>query len=314
MDIEQGPHSRIAYRNGLEHFALQLFDALWRIYRQKVTYVQVYERLIEQAGATFVNDHIAFRSFATQQPLLGVASLSRIFQAVGYRAAGCYHFPDQHLAAIHFQHPRAEFPKLFLSELLTWQLSPPLRERIESTMRSHRPHISSRTLARIARLADSSHYETDDCLEQLINFFTQLPWEIPASDLLGMAALESQYAAWVLVHGYQVNHFTSLINSHGAGGLDTIEKTVAALRDAAVPMKDDIEGEPGSSLRQSATGAVEMPVTVLDHDHPAQVDWTYAYFELAERGTVIDPVTGVSARFEGFLGPQAAQLFEMTRR
>ena len=42
--------------------------------------------------------------------------------------------------------------------------------------------------------------------------------------------------------------------------------------------------------------------------------WTYAYFELAERGPVIDPSTGDTSQFEGFLGPQATQLFDMTRR
>jgi hypothetical protein len=41
--------------------------------------------------------------------------------------------------------------------------------------------------------------------------------------------------------------------------------------------------------------------------------WTYAYFELAQRDTVLDPATGKQVRFEGFLGPQATNLFEMTR-
>jgi hypothetical protein len=41
--------------------------------------------------------------------------------------------------------------------------------------------------------------------------------------------------------------------------------------------------------------------------------WTYAYFELAQRDTVADPATGKKVRFEGFLGPQATNLFEMTR-
>lgn len=40
---------------------------------------------------------------------------------------------------------------------------------------------------------------------------------------------ESQYGAWVLVHGYNVNHFTSLINSHNVQDLSDIEKTSKAL-------------------------------------------------------------------------------------
>ena len=110
-----------------------------------------------------------------------------------------------------------------------------------------------------------------------------------------------------------MNHFTSLINSHGVPALDDIEKTIAALQKAGVPMKKEIEGERGSKLRQSATEAVNVDVAVHDRGVPAKMPWTYAYFELAQRDTVTDPATGKNVRFEGFLGPQATNLFEMTR-
>ena len=60
-------------------------------------------------------------------------------------------------------------------------------------------------------------------------------------------------------------------------------------------------------------GAVTIDVAAHDHGSPAKMPWTYAYFELAQRDTVIDPSTGKKVRFEGFLGPQATNLFEMTR-
>ena len=118
----------------------------------------------------------------------------------------------------------------------------------------------------------------------------------------------------MLVHGYNVNHFTSLINSHGVASLDDIEKTIEALRDAGVPMKAEIEGAPGSKLRQTATEAAVIDVPVSESGRETIMPWTYAYFELAERGDVTDPETGRKQRFEGFLGPQATNLFEMTRR
>jgi hypothetical protein len=95
--------------------------------------------------------------------------------------------------------------------------------------------------------------------------------------------------------------------------LEDIEKTVAALQKAGVPMKAEIEGEPGSKLRQTATEAVTINVDVLDQGQPAQMPWTYAYFELAQRDLLPDPATGKYSRFEGFLGSQATNLFEMTR-
>jgi hypothetical protein len=117
----------------------------------------------------------------------------------------------------------------------------------------------------------------------------------------------------VLVHGYNVNHFTCSINSHQVESLDDIEKTIAALQKAGVPMKAEIEGERGSKLRQSATEAAMIDVVISEGDQVATMPWTYAYFELAERGEIVNPATGRRERFEGFLGPQATQLFEMTR-
>src|SRR5947209_4420599 len=113
----QGPHQRIPTSSPKERFLAELFDSLWDVYRKRVSYVQTYERVIHDAGATFVNDHIAFRTFASQIPMSGIATLSRIFDALGYRAAGNYHFEDKSLTAIHLQHPNGLLPKLFISEL-----------------------------------------------------------------------------------------------------------------------------------------------------------------------------------------------------
>src|SRR4029453_16490928 len=74
-----GPHKAIPVTTAREKFCAELFDVLWDRYRQRVSYVQTYEQVIRAAGATFVNDHIAFRTFATQQPLAGISSISRIF-------------------------------------------------------------------------------------------------------------------------------------------------------------------------------------------------------------------------------------------
>ena len=49
----------------------RFFDRLWDRYRERVSYVRDYEKVIAEHGATFVNDHIAFRTFATQEPLGG---------------------------------------------------------------------------------------------------------------------------------------------------------------------------------------------------------------------------------------------------
>ena len=320
-----GPHAAIPVTSNRERFAARLFDTLWETYRRRVSYVQTYEQVIRKAGATFFNDHIAFRTFACQQPQTGIASISRIFEALGYRAAGSYHFEDKQLSAIHFQHANPQFPKIFISELQVWELPAAQREVIDRVVRSHRPPVSERVLVDLQSLdqagsnADPRNategvpYSADSLLTDVVAQFHELPWLLPRREDVVELNKVSQYAAWVLVHGYNVNHFTSLINSHGVGALDDIEKTIGALSAAGVPMKAEIEGERGSKLRQSATEAVKIDVQVADQGVPAAMPWTYAYFELAQRDAVLDPASGKRVRFEGFLGPQATNLFEMTR-
>lgn len=309
-----GPHAAIAIADDRERFTAELFDALWSRYRRRVSYVGQYERIVREAGATFVNDHIALRTFACQQPLTGIASIARVFEALGYALAGCYNFPNKHLSAIHLQHTNREFPKVFVSELRTWELSPSAQQIIQKIVSSHRPELKVETLAAISNRTDGDAENRPALLDTVVAQFHELPWNAPEKD--GVAALndESQYAAWVAVHGYNVNHFTSLINSHGVESLDDIEKTVDALRKAGVPMKAEIEGKPGSKLRQTATEAAVIDVTVRENGQDTVMPWTYAYMELAERGDVADPETGKPTRFEGFLGPQATHLFEMTKR
>jgi len=306
-----GPHQRIAVDHPRDRFTLALFDRLWAEYRRRVTYVQQYEQVIQQHGGTFVNDHIAFRTIAAQTPSSGIHSLSRIFVALGYRSAGAYYFDDKHLAAIHFQHANPEFPKLFISELLTWELDDPARQTISSALQSHRAPIGDEELAALHSLKDDS--QADKLLDRLTAWCLELPWTPPSKEAVASLNKATQYGAWVLVHGYNVNHFTSLINSHGVASLDDIEKTIAALQQAGVPMKPEIEGEPGSKLRQTATEAVMTQVPVVEGGKQTTIPWSYAYVELAQRDWQTDPTSGQRTRFEGFLGPQATNLFEMTR-
>jgi hypothetical protein len=122
----------------------------------------------------------------------------------------------------------------------------------------------------------------------------------------------SQYGAWVLLHGYNVNHFTGYVNRHGVEKIGDIEKLIAELKGRGVPMKPEIEGVRGSKLRQTSTEAVRVPVKVRGADGAMrEIEWTYAYMEYAERGFVEE--NGEKVLFQGFLGPQASQLFEMTR-
>src|SRR5205814_6923126 len=119
-------------------------------------------------------------------------------------------------------------------------------------------------LASLFNLEKASQAERTRLLHVMVNYFAELPWELPQKKDVQELDQESQFAAWVLVNGYDVNHFTASINSHGVSSLDDIEKTVAAMKGAGIPMKPEIEGERGTKLRQSSTEAAVIQVPVRD--------------------------------------------------
>src|SRR5262245_27575636 len=142
-----GPHRGIASDDPREQFVAEMLDTLWDRYRERVVWVREYEKVVKDSGATFVNDHIAFRTLSGQNPYAGIASIARLFEALGYRAANCYQFPDKHLSSIHFQHPNGSFPKLFVSELQSWRVPPSSRAIIDKALATHRPAIATDVLA-----------------------------------------------------------------------------------------------------------------------------------------------------------------------
>ena len=198
-------------------------------------------------------------------------------------------------------------PKLFISELRAWDLSPRARKIISGATRASATGLTDTELGDLANLARLPAKRRGVLLRRWAAQFTR-PWPAPKSSDAVALERESQFGAWVLLHGHTVNHFTAAVHAHNVAALDDIDKTVAALKAAGVPMKPEIEGDPGSKLRQSSTQAVVIPVEMRSGKNLVKKPWTYAYFELAER-----PLIG-GRRYEGFLGGQATNLFDMTRR
>ncbi|MDP6447490.1 MAG: DUF1338 family protein, partial [Pirellulaceae bacterium] len=254
MSVPLGPHARFDFGDPRERFAAELLDRLWSRYRERVEYVRVYESVIADLGATFVNDHIAFRTLAAQTPLIGGASLSRLVEALGYRARAAYDFPDKHLNALHYEHTHPDLPKLFISELRTWELPPAARATLSPYLTDHRSQLSDDQLAALHNLG---HGPADPrLLDAAVAVFEERPWRQPAyADVVAVNEV-SQYAAWVLVHGYNVNHFTALINSHAVAKLDDIEKTAAALAAAAMLLSACITAEAPKQGAGTLLGAV----------------------------------------------------------
>jgi hypothetical protein len=288
---------------------IKLFwDSLWQEYINRVHYAQIYQEMIIAAGGTIANDHIAFRSLRldiNNKINLGIQLFEPILNLLGYEVAGEYFFPDTHLYARHYKHPEQEkydLPKLFISELIVAELPDEIADMIGST-------VNNGNFDYFTQLSTANH-------EIILNpqkIFTR-PWKIPYYSSIKKVNQASQYAAWVLLHGYAANHFTADINRQNTPKYPNIETTANGLAANGIPMKTEIEGSINLGLRQTATHAVSEQITVIDDKSGVeiQIPWTYAYYELAQRYMVeIEP--GKQELFDAFLGNNARQLFEMTR-
>lgn len=293
----------------------RLFDRLWNTYRLRVPHAEKYCRLVAQRGGTIVNDHIAFRSFNTpdQPQPAGIRALADLFEALGYERREEYSFPQTHLTAVHLEHRNDALPKLFISQLEVDQLAIEAADAIREELADQsNQFVYPAELIRRLDFGAFSDAEINAAAEQLEAVFSR-PWNPPKRSVVEQANLHSQYAAWTLLHGNAPNHFTALVNKQCVADWPDIESTMAGLRDSGVPVKDTIEGERNGLLRQSATHAVRGRFDVTEADgSPGKIDWTYAYYEIAERGYVTDE-SGGSRLFSGFFGQQTTGLFEMTR-
>ncbi|MFN6526250.1 DUF1338 domain-containing protein [Nostoc sp. ChiSLP03a] len=296
--------------------ALNLWKLLWQEYSARVNHARTYQQMITAAGGTVTNDHIAFRSLrllvdTPQGKLnLGIDYLGQLAEALGYVAAGEYIFAQTHLYARHYHHPQQEefnLPKLFISELIVEELPSNIAQLISKTVSSIPKELTS-PLTLLQKDAD-----LEIIAKQLQQVFTR-PWLPPQRSVVEEVNQVTQYGAWVLLHGYAVNHFTGYVNGQNTPEYPDIDTTASGLTNLGVPMKAEIEGNVACGLRQTATQAVTEMVTVLDDNSGAeiQIPWTYAYYEIAQR-YLVEVESGKQQLFDAFLGSNAQQLFEMTR-
>ena len=208
------------------------------------------------------------------RPGSGLEMFARVFEGFGWARRDSYQFPDTHLSAIYLAQPG--LPRVFISTLHVEALPPSARE----VLALHPP--------------DDPPPPLKD-LDALAQWFCA-PSRRPTRAQVETVMAHSQYGAWVMLFGRMVNHFTAAV--------DDVAAWQQRLLQDGVPMKDALEGAPippgGTGLRQTATHAAPVDVTLGDG---AVYRTPYAYFEIAER----------KGAFDGFLAPQARQLFEMTR-
>lgn len=259
----------------------RIFNRLWTSYTaQNPQARQIFDLFVSQ-GENIVNDHIALRTFKDVRT--GIDVLAKPFIHEGYVQKGEYTFPEKHLTARHYEHPDLkDLPRVFISQLETESFSPFLRSTVNSLI----DQIPGSLLLS----------------EELI--FSGLQWGPISFKIYEDLLKESEYAAWMYVHGFRANHFTISINH--LQKYNTIEKVNQFLKENQYQLNDsggEIKGTPVELLEQSSTISGLIKVQFLEgiFEVPA------CYYEFARRYPDQN-----GELYSGFIAKSADKIFEST--
>jgi len=259
----------------------RIFNRLWTSYTAQNSQArQIYDLFISE-GENIVNDHIALRTFNDVRTNIDV--LAKLFIKEGFVQKGEYAFPEKHLTARHYEHAEIKgLPRVFISQLETDSFSPFLIETVNSLI----DKIPGSLL-----LSD-----------ELI--FSGLQWSPISFKIYEKLLKESEYAAWLYVHGFRTNHFTVSVNH--LNKYDTQEKVNQFLKDNQFKLNEaggEIKGTPAELLEQSSTVSELIKVHFIEgvYEIPA------CYYEFARRYPDLN-----GELYSGFIARSADKIFEST--
>lgn len=261
--------------------AQKIFDRLWNDYISRNPEVKAVYNLFVSKGEKVVNDHIAFRTFA--DPRVNIDVFSKPFTDAGYVYKNDYHFKEKHLYARHFEHSDfIDAPRVFISELKLKEFSPFLQD----------------TVHQILDLIPTEMLKPEELI------FSGNSWGIPSFETYTRLRTESEYAAWVYVHGYRANHFTISVNALKT--FDTLQKVNQLLKDNGFLLNDsdgEIKGTPEQLLEQSSTKSGIIDIRFKEGNYPVPS----CYYEFARRYPEKD-----GKLYSGFIAKSADKIFEST--
>lgn len=258
----------------------QLMKNIWDEYATLNPQVGVVHQLLKGKSETIENDHIAYRTIRHEG--LGISSLSSHFEKYGYQYVNEYFFKEKKLYAQHFKGPKPNSPKVFISEIILDDFSDKLKTLIKSAINK----------------IPKDYFKDEKSL------FSGAPWgKVKHQDYLSIVD-ESEYAAWLLVFGFRVNHFTVnvnlLKNFKDLGSLNTFLKSKSISLNQA---GGEIKGNPQEFLEQSSTLANKVKVQFLD----GEFEIPSCYYEFAKRYPMPN-----GELFHGFIATSANKIFEST--
>ena len=257
------------------------FDSLWRDYTAMTPQAEQIQQAFANLGETVINDHVAFRTF--NHGPIRLEDLEKFLLEMGYRRNERYRFEAKKLVAYSYLPPVEGQPLIFLSELQTQELS----EGTQAIIRDLTGQIDPTTV---------SGPEV---------FWTGRLWQAPSWEQYQALAKESEYAAWMAIHGLRVNHFTVSVNElNGFKTLSEVNDFVTDQGHTLNTVGGIIKGSEALMLEQSATMASIQSIEFANgerHDIPT------CFYEFAQRFN-----NSEGKRFMGFVEGNADKIFEST--
>jgi uncharacterized glyoxalase superfamily metalloenzyme YdcJ len=275
------------------------------------------QKLVADNGGHFRNDHGAIR---TADPAV-TALFLRAAQVLGLRRERDYRFPAKKLVSCDLQvigEDADEF-KIFVSQVDL----PAFPDDVAALIRAdcmtqaqavdHAPFITL-----IERFEARGTLEGTDAEAFVTHFVERLMTRngppLKRATLAAVARVSGE-AASALALGPDFNHVTIDVR---AAGFDGIDAMTAAMQRAGFRMLPQIQGAPGTKLRQTATMAATMDTPVLDDDGTIGSAPTERQFvEIIERNQAVDDdghrlwrQDGRPLIFRNFLAANAEKIFD----
>lgn len=263
--------------------AAEYLKLFWEQYQMEVSAAHDIYHLFLQRGEqlTFLShDHLALRTF--NDPRVNIDIMMRPFIQMGYTASLTYDFPLKKLFARHYEPPKVDMPKIFISELLLEHFSADLQRQVKSCI----DNIPKPVLADAMFLPRS-----------------KTNWELDFKTYDSLAA-ESEYASWVYAYGFRANHFAIRVNNLKT--FANCKEINDFLRSKGYRINEEngeVKGSAEVLLEQSSIMAQNAEVEFNDGTHLIPS----CYYEFTHR---FPDKNGVL--YPGFVAASADKLFEST--
>ncbi len=259
-----------------------IFDRLWDAYAAITPQARRVRELLAERGETVRTDHIAFRTFDLAP--IDLEHLAKPWESKGWVRTGEYRFEAKKLRAVSLSRTGGDWPRVFISELVTGQLPDWVGEE------------AGKLVAKMAPIAG----------DPFSVFFDEPSWPRVPGVLYEKLLAVSQYAAWLAAFGIRANHFTVDVNAlTGTPDIAAMNQLLLGEGFRLNEAGGAVKGGPDEGLAQSATLADEIPWPFADRDVRKIPS---CYYEFAQRFP--DPETG--ELFEGFVTASADRIFEST--